>query len=92
MHTVKPLDIDLLEDSFAKFPVVATVEEHSIIGGFGSSVAEWLGSRPSGRSRLCRIGVEDKYIHGAGNQENARTLFGLTPAVIGDRLLNLLQE
>ena len=41
-HTVKPLDEACLTDVFARFPLVATIEEHSRIGGFGAAVAEWL--------------------------------------------------
>ena len=41
-HTVKPLDTDRLRDAFAAFRLVATIEEHSVVGGFGSAVAEWL--------------------------------------------------
>ena len=38
IHTVKPLDEACLADAFARFPLVATIEEHSLIGGFGSAV------------------------------------------------------
>ena len=41
-HTVKPLDEARLKASFARFKLVATIEEHSLIGGFGAAVSEWL--------------------------------------------------
>ena len=40
LHTIKPLDKETLEDIFAKFSLVVTVEEHNVFGGRGSSVAE----------------------------------------------------
>src|SRR5579872_3250811 len=36
-HTIKPLDQTLLAESFAKFKLVATIEEHSLVGGLGSA-------------------------------------------------------
>ena len=47
MHTVKPLDEDLLRDVLDRFAVVAVVEEHSRIGGLGSAVAEWVAAQAS---------------------------------------------
>ena len=41
-HTVKPLDEACLKDAFDRFKLVATIEEHSLIGGFGAAVSEWL--------------------------------------------------
>lgn len=90
-HTVKPLDTALLSDVFAGRAVVATVEEHSIIGGLGGAVAEWLADRPPQRARLCRIGTADAFLHEAGEQEYARARFGLTPEGITERILRTLQ-
>ena len=42
MHTVKPLDIPLIKESAEKTGAIVTAEEHSIIGGLGSAVAEAL--------------------------------------------------
>lgn len=41
MHTVKPLDTDMLDKVFAENKLVITVEEHSSIGGLGGAVAEY---------------------------------------------------
>ncbi|MEG2020151.1 MAG: transketolase C-terminal domain-containing protein [Oscillospiraceae bacterium] len=40
MHTIKPLDGEMLNTLYEKFPFIVTVEEHSKIGGLGSAVAE----------------------------------------------------
>ena len=45
LHTVKPLDDALLEDAFKRFKAIVVVEEHSVIGGLGSAVAEWIVAR-----------------------------------------------
>ena len=77
-HTVKPLDTDYLDECFYNFSLVATVEEHSLIGGFGSAVAEWLADQPRQRATLCRFGTRDEFLHESGEQEHAREHFGLT--------------
>jgi transketolase len=41
MHTIKPLDTDILDDVFKHNSLIVTVEEHSPIGGLGSAVAEY---------------------------------------------------
>ncbi len=59
MHTIKPLDADLVVQSAAKTGKVVTVEEHSIIGGLGSAVAEVIAEKQP--AKLLRIGVEDRF-------------------------------
>lgn len=85
-HTVKPLDEQTLSDAFSRFHAVATVEEHSIIGGLGGAVAEWLSERPPQKARLQRIGTSDQFMYEAGEQEHAHEFFGITPAAIAERL------
>lgn len=90
LHTVKPLDRDLLADVFSRCRVVLTVEEHSVLGGLGGSVAEWLADQPPQKARLDRIGTADTFLHQAGDQDYAREHFGLTSQHIVDRALQLL--
>jgi len=92
MHTVKPLDLDLLGDAFERFKIVATVEEHGLVGGLGGAVAEWLADRGGARARLLRFGTRDEFLHLAGNQSFARKHFGLVPDAIAARICSLLAE
>lgn len=82
LHTVKPLDLELLEECFERFKVVATLEEHSVLGGLGGAVAEWLADRGGARARLLRLGTGDAFLHEAGDQEYARGRFGLTEEAV----------
>ena len=84
-HTVKPLDEELLLDSFSRFKAVVTIEEHSRLGGFGGSVAEWLADHPGLKARLVRVGTEDAFLHEVGEQDFARERCGLTPGAIADK-------
>ncbi|MBM4134960.1 MAG: transketolase [Nitrospira sp.] len=92
MHTVKPLDVALLSDVFDRFPLVATLEEHSVLGGLGGSVAEWLADRGHGYARLLRIGTADAFMYVAGEQDFAREYFGLTAESIATRVRNLYRQ
>lgn len=84
MHTVKPLDVELLRDRFSRFKRVVTIEEHNLIGGLGASVAEWaLAEKQSTRKLRC-FGLPDQFFKGCGTQENAREKTGLTAANIMD--------
>ena len=59
IHTIKPLDEDIIVKSAAKTGKVVTVEEHSVIGGLGGAVAEVLGEKQP--TLMKRIGVYDRY-------------------------------
>jgi transketolase len=91
-HTVKPLDERCLEEVFHQCDVVATVEEHSRLGGLGTAVAEWLADRPAGKAKFVRLGTPDEFLHVAASQDHARHLLGLTPESIADALLSALPQ
>ena len=59
IHTIKPLDKDLVIASAKKTGKVVTVEEHSVIGGLGSAVADVLAE--TGVATLKKIGVQDVF-------------------------------
>lgn len=90
-HTVKPLDLDRLRHAFADFPLVATIEEHSLIGGLGSAVAEWLVDGGPRRARLLRFGTGDCFVHESGDQEHMRRLFGLSALQMADSITGKLR-
>ncbi|MBQ9989353.1 MAG: transketolase family protein [Lachnospiraceae bacterium] len=59
IHTIKPLDEDMIIASAGKTKKVVTVEEHSVIGGLGSAVCEVLSAKLP--TKVCRIGIQDVY-------------------------------
>lgn len=59
IHTIKPLDVDLIVRTAAKTKAVVTVEEHARIGGLGSAVAEVLGDACP--TPLERVGIRDAF-------------------------------
>ncbi|MCE9613643.1 MAG: transketolase [Lentisphaerae bacterium] len=92
MHTVKPLDVALCAEVFARYPLVVSVEEHSAAGGLGGSIAEWrAGLSTPGLAPLLRIGTADDFMYVAGEQEYAREYFGLTEEHIAAQVAQALR-
>ena len=86
-HTVKPLDEECLSDALKRFKLVVTVEEHSLIGGFGAAVAEWAVDTGADTRKLLRVGTPDKFFKESGEQEHAREQLGLSAHHIVDRVI-----
>ena len=59
IHTIKPIDAELIVKCAAKTGKVVTVEEHSIIGGLGGAVAEVLSEQCP--TKMLRIGMNDTF-------------------------------
>lgn len=79
IHTIKPLDTELLAASASKTGAVVTAEEHNVIGGLGGAVCEALvGIYPV---PVLRVGVEDTYGR-SGKVPALLELYGLTAANI----------
>ena len=88
--TVKPIDRAVIARCAADFDMIVTVEEHNIVGGFGSAVAEVLAELPE-RARLLRIGIHDTYSSIVGSQKYLRSQFGLDSVGIATQVLEALQ-
>jgi transketolase len=84
MHTLKPLDADAVRDA-ARSGVVFTLEEHSLIGGLGSAVAEVLSESGYG-GVFRRIALPDRFAPCAGSAEYLRRLSGLDADSIRERV------
>ena len=83
--TVKPIDKHTIADCAARFDHIFTVEEHNIVGGFGSAAAEVLGE--SGESvRLHRLGIGDFYCSEVGTQAYLRDFAGISAQKIAQTI------
>jgi Transketolase, C-terminal subunit len=81
MSTIKPLDSDCVLRSIKKTRCIVTAEEHSIIGGLGSAVAECISE--SDPVPLVRIGTKDTFGE-SGNPDDLMKKYGLTSKDIID--------
>jgi transketolase len=60
MHTIKPVDKEMIKNLSKKFENIVSVEEHNIIGGLGSAIAEEISGYHT-KTKLHRIGINDRY-------------------------------
>jgi transketolase len=89
--TVKPIDKEVIEDCVNRFDNIFTVEEHNIVGGFGSAVAEVL-SECDRTCKLHRIGIDDFYCIKVGNQAYLREQVGINAQGIVEKVKGVLGE
>ena len=82
IHTVKPLDTELIVKSAKKTGAVVTAEEHSIVGGLGAAVCEALSENYP--VPVQRVGVEDKYGK-SGQVPELLEIYGLTAKNIAEK-------
>lgn len=80
-HTIKPLDVERLENIFSSFKTVAVVEEHGKIGGLYGAISEWaleskVNQKNSTLPRVLSFGGKDTFLHAVGTQAFARKYFG----------------
>ena len=79
MHTIKPLDEETVIASAKKTGKVVTAEEHSIIGGLGSAVAEVLARQCPTKQAF--VGVQDLFGE-SGSPDDLLEKYGLTTEAI----------
>ena len=84
MHTIKPLDEQLLDEVYEAYPLIVTIEEHNIIGGLGSAVAEHK-ARKKKAPRQVFLGIADQYL-ATGSRDFIMKQYGLTGAQIADSI------
>ena len=87
IHTIKPLDEDIIVESAKKTGKVITVEEHSIIGGLGSAVCDCLSAKYP--VSVSKIGVEDVYGHSGPAVELLKE-FGLDAEGIYNKIKKIM--
>lgn len=89
MFTIKPIDVSLIEESAQKTGAVVTAENHNIIGGLGSAVAEVLSEKCP--VPLERVGVRDTF-GVVGKQEYLQQYFDLTAEKIVERVKEAMKR
>ena len=89
MFTVKPIDREAIVQSARETGAIVTAENHNIINGLGSAVAEVLGETLP--VPLERVGVQDQFGE-VGSEDYLRKRFGLTPEDIVHRATQAIQR
>ena len=92
MHTIKPIDEDQIMKSGKNTGRLITVEEHEIIGGLGSAVAETLAENNSDGIKLRRIGFNDTLVEIVASYAEILDHYQLTPESIANKAEKFVLE
>ena len=88
--TVKPLDMEIVKQCAEEFELIVTCEEHNIVGGFGSAVAEVMAEMHEKKACLVRIGLQDLYATKVGTQKYLREQYGICASEIVKRIEEMI--
>ncbi len=83
----KPLDRELLLSQAAVVPLIVTMEDHVLSGGFGSAVLEAL-QEAECTTAVERVGWPDKFVEHGSNVETLRAAYGLSHDQMYGRIVN----
>jgi transketolase len=78
MPTVKPLDREAVLGAAREAGAIVTIEEHSIVGGLGSAVAEVLAEESGRGAGFMRMGIPDEFCPQVGSQDYLRNIYSLS--------------
>ncbi len=92
MHTVKPLDTAAIESAVRETGAVFTLEEHSVVGGLGGAVAEFLAEHWETPLTFKRFGLPSEFSSFVGSQEYIRNRHGLSPEAIAVAICAKLEK
>jgi len=88
---VKPMDVALLLDLARRYPMLVTVEENTVRGGFGAGVAEQLNDAGATDAAVAHLGVPDQFLEHA-SRSAVLDHAGLSPARIAARVQALVRS
>ena len=89
MHTIKPLDTELVRKAAEETGCIVTSEEHNVIGGLGSAVAEFLSENCP--TPLVRHGVNDEFGR-SGKAAEVLEAYGLTAEGLCEKIREVLKK
>lgn len=85
--TVKPIDKGVIQKCAREFDMIVTCEEHNVVGGFGSAVAEVMAEMKEKKAYLLRIGLNDMYATRVGNQNYLREQYEMNAESIVKKIM-----
>ena len=88
---LKPLDGAKVRELLGRFRGIVTLEENTVVGGFGSAVCEIAAEAGSG-CRIRRIGLEDAFSTVVGSQQYLRKVYGMDGEAVAEKAEALMHE
>ena len=92
MHTIKPLDTRALLAAATETAAILTVEEHSVVGGLGGAVAEYLAQESPRRVGFRIMGLPDQFCRTVGSQDHLKKVCKLSAGDIQAAARDLYQR
>lgn len=89
--TVKPIDKEIIEHCAKNHKCIISVEEHNVVGGFGSAIAEVLSEIEGKHAYLRKIGLQDIYSSVVGSQNYLRDYYDICSNKIEEVALNAIK-
>ena len=89
--SVKPIDAELIIKLAKQMPYIFTLEEHNIMGGFGSAVAE-VAVAEDINAKIIRLGLDDTYSSIVGSQSYLRDYYGLSSQKIVNKIRKFINS
>ena len=89
IHTIKPIDDKIIIKACSETKAIITVEEHSVVGGLGSAVAEIIVEN-SLSVKFGRVGLSD-FVHGYGKHDELKSANGIGIKDIEDAVTGLIE-
>ncbi|MDC0059760.1 transketolase [Pelagibacteraceae bacterium] len=91
MHTIKPLDVSLLNRLFRKYRYLVILEEHSSIGGLASAISEYYTGKFNG-NKFLKLNTGIEFILKSGNQKNAQENANISSSSIEKKIISFLKK
>ena len=92
IHTLKPINSDLILKQIRDVENIFTLEEHTIIGGLGSIISEIISESNLKINRFKRFGINDEFPYVVGDQKYLRKFHKLDSESISLRIENIIQK
>ncbi|PYG87933.1 transketolase subunit B [Ruminiclostridium sufflavum DSM 19573] len=89
IHTIKPIDRDIIIKAAKETKGIVTVEDHNVIGGLGSAISEVLAQEHPAKMKM--VGIEDQF-GVSGTSDQLMEIFGLSVENIVNKVKGVLQE
>lgn len=93
IHTIKPLDVPLIEKCIKQYPAIFTLEEHSQNGGLGSAIGDViLENEGKAKVQFRKFGFPDTFAPVTGSREYLNAYYGLDAQSVAGRIRDLLNK
>jgi len=93
MHTLKPIDTERIDGVARTTRFLVTLEEHSLIGGLGSAVTDYLMDQaPEQMPFVKRMGIPDEFPNEYGSQDSMMETLGLQPPAIAETVRQFVRS